>query len=1277
VMGAIPATHLAYGGDGWRVPDPKGRVLGSDRGGGFRVAGGMKQQEQEVGMPGKARGGSRQDIVNAGPSNTDAVYLPPHKRESRREGNREESMLEDSAGSSTPPNDQAVSRVAKYVLPALQSQNTGPTPPPPNSPGSPRLPAGKNVLITPIKRPATGRAYHREKTNRRPESGPQSIQGSSSAERVIPALPRDQAREGRLPEEVATLALSWGRRQVASVLPKKGPIPLISQLKNPATATPALKHPPTISAKPPPTTVPPRAGRAAQGLRMIIPEGPLVGARIPKVTQTLPVGQTAGEEVRKPPPHAGRENRTVFKPRPGLGEAPSEVVVFPRTQQPQVDGDTTPATAGAARADGGVGSGANAGLRGEPRTNCSLVSPFPTERPRQSFARVATNTLSLRAAEAGSSSGKGAKKGKNQKRQGRPQVTKDAGGAAGTAVRLRGGLVAPPPVLRLRGGGSPWLEGVDRAVRFASAGENTRNMRPGGGTNSEFATSRRDSTGDTIRRERRAHRYPQHRGYGGRSQPPGREQRTRQRRYHHAQGNQNHRGTDVRPAQNLQPRGTQLGAGATLTGGVPRETTKGEQPRQGGPEAQVPSATGHGRTPVLDTQTAPPITTPPARASLLFTPVPASQGTSHSAYPGQHPVTRGATTGRQKLPTPIPAEQYTFYPRQAVAANKKSPTQDGAERQLFEDVQGYMRGHRGRNASASATCRVRQLTSPGSDKKRSQSWIRHGNRQVQFGSQLNVSNTIFTDGYTHGDMGGEGEPGSRMGPGRAAPTAGCVEGQYHGSPLRSVQYFHAQESSYSYGTRNAASSALLPSLQLLNPNSPAGLGPGRLDDTADSETSAYGRKVDLGRTLGERITNWASRVQPNLYAVGCSDPQETWKQDADLQKALHKEPVDIQDRGETRREVINHEEQVDRRKVIPGQAADTKPVMVPKTHQSLPGSEPLQRVPWRPPHIPRSKFKPYDKCTRCGVYGHFERDCSHFWNISGSTTRVDPLKRLEESLSYDTESKSSFDDMPLCEKCGVSHGLWDCEYAFIRSKGPNAPKEWKPQDMIRKQGADAVTEGTPADDNPHGLFLYHPCEVCFPRDTCRFLSVRGFRTLGYLFCYLEKRGVLARPRELQDDEGVRALLEKMGLSHLAWLLNTGYFNRAAEEIRNHITEELKSVGRLLEWGCPHGGDKGEKGMGYEARQGMKEVLLLEAQKWELVRWVSARANAGGGLKQAEKGLLVKLLERLECRDHPEELVGVVRGIVVPVPVVEQDGAEEQEEENIQRGDPGMSWNCFA
>jgi len=324
------------------------------------------------------------------------------------------------------------------------------------------------------------------------------------------------------------------------------------------------------------------------------------------------------------------------------------------------------------------------------------------------------------------------------------------------------------------------------------------------------------------------------------------------------------------------------------------------------------------------------------------------------------------------------------------------------------------------------------------------------------------------------------------------------------------------------------------------------------------------------------------------------------------------------------------------------------------------------RVPWRPPHIPKSKFKPYNKCTRCEVHGHFERDCMEFWRISGSATRVDPaLRGTEDEQAYETGSESSANTDLTCGECGESHGLWDCEYAFIRRNGPNAPREWKPEDMVRGQRLDLF----PAEESDR-LFVHHPCEVCFPRGRSRFLSVRGFRTLGHLFLQLEKWRILEGLRDPQQDERLRLLLARMGLSHLGWLLHAGHFSRATEEIRTHITEELQSVGRLLEWQCPHKYTEQMDWIGYEERLWRKEELLLEAQKWELVRWVSVMVSRGG-LKQVEKGLLVKLLERLECREQGY-LVGIVRRVVVPVALV-----REVEETNRKRGDPGMSWNCFV
>lgn len=337
---------------------------------------------------------------------------------------------------------------------------------------------------------------------------------------------------------------------------------------------------------------------------------------------------------------------------------------------------------------------------------------------------------------------------------------------------------------------------------------------------------------------------------------------------------------------------------------------------------------------------------------------------------------------------------------------------------------------------------------------------------------------------------------------------------------------------------------------------------------------------------------------------------------------------------------------------ITGAADDDQPA------NSQDGSKQPQKIPWKPPHIPKAKFKPFDKCTRCGVYGHFERDCTEFWRISGSKTRVDPLSReLEEALSYETESESNSDYGVVCEKCGVSHGLWDCEYAYIRHQGPNAPRDRRNQQDLDE------------------LFIHHSCEDCFPRNTSRFLSVRGFRALGHLFFYLEKWRILPISGENLENVHLPTLLAQMGLSHLALLLKSQYLNHAAEAIRDHMSKELQAVARLLKWECPHEHGEGIKWMGYEERLAMKEELLLEVQKWELVRWVSAR-TISGGLKQAEKRLLMKLLERLECSQEGE-MVGAMRAIAVPLPVVQGKWTQGKEEMNWESEGPGMSWDCFV
>ncbi|RPB21230.1 hypothetical protein L211DRAFT_870084 [Terfezia boudieri ATCC MYA-4762] len=537
---------------------------------------------------------------------------------------------------------------------------------------------------------------------------------------------------------------------------------------------------------------------------------------------------------------------------------------------------------------------------------------------------------------------------------------------------------------------------------------------------------------------------------------------------------------------------------------------------------------------------------------------------------------------------------------------------EGAQLLLYTDIHAYEYSHRERNSSASATCRVRHLNPLVGERQRPHSAIGRVTTLSQF----------------------EEEPESPIILNKAALPSGWVRAcEFQDAQQGSNGSEGLEEGGFLFNERSAitvaTTSGLLPLHHVRKSISHAEMFSRRTEIEPDApglsngNGSLYVAGLTLGVEQGEQLIGWANA---DLISM-----------DATLSQM-----ASAKDTGEESRRNMDVEQQ--------------------------------PKVPWRPPHVPKSKFKPYNKCTRCGVHGHFERDCREFWRISGSATRVDPELRGSEDGLSEAGSKSSSDTGPNCTECGLSHGLWDCEYAFIRQKGPNAPREWRPGDMVRRQAQELVAEGFSSED-PDGLFVNHPCEVCFPRDKSRFLSVRGFRTLGHLFLHLEKRRILMSPRDTQYDEHLRLILERMDLSHLAWLLNAGYFSRAAEEIRTHMTEELQSVGRMLEWDCPNEHAEGMDWLGYQERLGMKEELLLEAQRWELLRWVSLRVSSGG-LKQTEKRLLVKLLDRLECREEGE-LVGIVRGVVVPVPLVKGWESGRNKGAHKEKGEPGMSWNCFV
>ncbi|KAF8441961.1 hypothetical protein BGX38DRAFT_1315542 [Terfezia claveryi] len=665
---------------------------------------------------------------------------------------------------------------------------------------------------------------------------------------------------------------------------------------------------------------------------------------------------------------------------------------------------------------------------------------------------------------------------------------------------LLGGSTEYPVKLQLREGAMPnqLLDDVNYAVWYQDTLSSNRNTDPGCGTNSAFTSTRWPEMEQAVPRGRPAQRYPQHNVYVCRPQLVGREWHIPERRcdQHQCNGYQKTGSTRhlQQPNSEEHRRHSQFNAGGALIDG-PEETRKGKQPMR---DAALQSQS---REPRQDLD--------------------------------------GGDQHWQQCPE---AQQ----------------PDERAQLLLYTDIHAYEYSHRERNASASATCRVRHLNPLVGERQRAYSAIGRVSRLSQF----------------------EAEPQSPIILNKAALPSGCVRG---------CECQDAQQWS----------------------NSSEGLAQGGIKGFLSNERSAIPVATPTGLLLLQHARKSTSHAE-KFSRRAENEPDAPSLSNGNGSLCVAGFPLAV-DQGE---ELIDwpNEELFDGEATLSQMAAEKDTGEESRSKMDV---EQQQKVPWRPPHIPKSKFKPFNKCIRCGVHGHFERDCREFWRISGSATRVDPeLRGSEDGLSEETGSKSSSDTGPNCTECGLSHGLWDCEYAFIRQQGPNAPREWRPGDMVRRQAQEQVAEGFSAED-PDGLFVNHPCEVCFPKGTSRFLSVRGFRTLGHLFLRLEKRRILMSPEDTQYDEHLRLILERMKLSHLVWLLNAGYFGRAAEEIRTHMTEELQSVGRLLEWDCPNEHAEGMDWLGYQERLGMKEELLLEVQRWELLRW--AGMQGGGGLGGDSKG----------------------------------------------------------
>ncbi|KAF8427072.1 hypothetical protein EV426DRAFT_707362 [Tirmania nivea] len=692
---------------------------------------------------------------------------------------------------------------------------------------------------------------------------------------------------------------------------------------------------------------------------------------------------------------------------------------------------------------------------------------------------------------------------------------------------------------------------------------------------------------------------------------------------------------DVRSAWVIQRRVSEhhsslLDAGETLTDGVPQErgsSPKGKQPVEDGvcfPPAMASLRSSHYQTPVSYPQHTTSVVPLPPSVPPLCTPVHISQHRRQQTNPylGHDSVSNGPRwdwDGRGNiLPSPV-----------------------------HTDIHGYVYGQRNRNASASATCRARYVSPPVADGKRPQSGIENVNKLSGCEGQLKFLRPSKDRVDEHSN---QARPGSLRAVKTASPPVrGQTSGQEHGSNGRETSCLmqtgdNIDLSPELYKTDMIALPMSTTPLPVRIPTAHREKLPRPIGNDMYAHTLSHGRE-SIDRTalaLGseqEAATDLANEVERELYTIGRAD-EEVWNEYLDLESSL----------GEEHR------------------------------------VDPQQKVPWRPPHIPKSKFKPYSKCIRCGVHGHFKRNCEEFWRLSGSATRVNPFQRgSEDPLSDETGSKSSSNACLICEECGVSPRFWDCEYTFGQPDYTFGKKDLKtlggrkPEAIMQRWGQGVVVDASPAED-AHRLFMHHPCEVCFPTDTSPFLTLRGFRKLGHLFLHFEKCRILSKPRDLREDERLRVLLTKLKLSHLICLLDASHFTRAAEELRNYLTRELQLMADLLEWECPHEHEE-VKWEGYEERLAMREELLLEAHKWELVRWVSARVNSGG-LKQAEKELLMNLLERLECRKEGE-LVEVVSGIVVPVPLVQggigrKETARDTKAEPGREGvEPGMSWNCFV